>query len=155
MLRGQPNGQSLPAPALERKTGEPEANPKSSLAGPSKIGSVVEVPSALLTRLSEAIECLNKTIVDRQASVSDSPPAVNSIISIAKNIARIADKMDPPPPDVVDSTYIAAKLGCTTTWVAEMARSGGIPKSCVVPGTGNGKPWKFYRLKTEEWLASR
>ena len=50
---------------------------------------------------------------------------------------------------------VAKQLGCTTVWIAEMVRSGDIPKSCLVPGTGNGRPWKFYRAAIDRWLASR
>jgi hypothetical protein len=74
---------------------------------------------------------------------------------ISTAIKRIADHFDPPPPDKVGSDYVAGKLGCTTTWVAEMVRNGDIPKSCTVPGTGNGKPWKFYRLQIDQWIESR
>ena len=70
-------------------------------------------------------------------------------------LKRIADHFDPPPPDLVGSTYIADRLGCTTVWVAEMARRGIIPTSCVVQGTGNGKPWKFLRVRIDEWLKRR
>ena len=78
-----------------------------------------------------------------------------AIFVIAGALTRIANHFDPPPPDVVDSVYIAKKLGCTTTWVADMARNGTIPASCLVPGTGNGKLWKFYRSKIEKWLEER
>lgn len=78
-----------------------------------------------------------------------------AIATIAGALKRIADHFDPPPPDVVDSVYVRQKLGCTTTWVAEMARNGDIPAACIVPGTGNGKPWKFYRSKIEKWLEER
>lgn len=70
-------------------------------------------------------------------------------------VERIADRLDPPPPDVVDSPWVAARLNCTTTWVADMARRGDIPEGCVVVGTGYGRPWKFYRTRIEEWFATR
>ncbi len=63
--------------------------------------------------------------------------------------------MVPEPADIVDTPYVAQRLGCTTVWVAEMARKGEIPKNCLVPGTGNGKPWKFRREAIEHWMASR
>lgn len=78
-----------------------------------------------------------------------------AIVTIAGALKRIADHFDPPPPDVVDSVYLRKKLGCTTQWIADMARSGVIPAACIVPGTGNGKPWKFYRSKIEKWLEER
>lgn len=75
--------------------------------------------------------------------------------AISKSIDRIAAKLDPPPSDIVGTAYIADRLGCTVTWVSETAREGKIPTNCVVPGTGNGKPWKFYRTRIDVWLASR
>ena len=74
---------------------------------------------------------------------------------IAEQLRRIANHFDPPPSDVVDSTYVSQRLGCTTTWVAQMARAGIIPKSCIVPGSGNGRYWKFVRSRIEKWIASR
>jgi hypothetical protein len=71
------------------------------------------------------------------------------------DLRRIADHFDPPPPDIVDTPYIAAKLGVTTTRIAQMVRENSIPNGCIVPGTGDGRPWKFYRHRMEEWLANR
>jgi hypothetical protein len=68
---------------------------------------------------------------------------------------RLADHVAPAPGDVVGTPYLAKKLACTVVWAAEMARNGQIPKGCVVPGTGNGKPWKFYRRRIEEWINKR
>jgi hypothetical protein len=58
-------------------------------------------------------------------------------------------------PDVVDSTYVAARLHCTTTWIADQARNREIPQSCIVVGTGHGKPWKFHRLLIDKWISQR
>jgi len=58
-----------------------------------------------------------------------------------------------PPSDIVDSPYLARQLGVTPTRITQMVRSGEIPKGCIVPGTGDGRPWKFYRRRTEEWRA--
>lgn len=58
-------------------------------------------------------------------------------------------------PDIVDSNYIAAKLGCTAIWITDLARRGEIPDSCVVQGSGNGKPWKFYKIRIDSWLRAR
>jgi len=84
-----------------------------------------------------------------QATVS------TALAAMADNMARIADALTPKPADIVGSPYVAKRLGCTTTWIAEMVRKGEIPKSCLVPGTGNGKPWKFFREKIEAWIALR
>jgi hypothetical protein len=77
------------------------------------------------------------------------------LADIAASLKRIADHVDPPPPDVVDTTYIANKLGCTKVWVAQMALDKLIPPSCILPGTGNGKPWKFYRTRIDKWIEMR
>jgi hypothetical protein len=82
-------------------------------------------------------------------------PLLEVLPSIARDIRRIADRLDPPPAAVVGSRYVADRLGQTTTWVAEMARAGTIPAGCLVPGSGNGKPWKFYRERIEAWIATR
>lgn len=68
---------------------------------------------------------------------------------------RIGSCVAPEPPDVVGAPYIANRLACTTVWVTDMAGNGQIPKNCIVPGTGNGKPWKFYRRGIDEWLERR
>ena len=74
---------------------------------------------------------------------------------IGMDLKRIADHFDPPPPDKVGSDYVASRLGCTTTWVADLVRRGEIPPHCVVPGTGSGKPWKFFRSRIDSWITSR
>jgi len=89
------------------------------------------VSSDPLTRIAEAIEHLQH------------------------QIDRIADHFDPPPSDKVGTPYIAECIGCTTVWITEMVRNGEIPPDSVVPGTGNGKPWKFFRARIDEWLQSR
>ena len=78
-----------------------------------------------------------------------------SLEALAVESKRIADQVAPEPGDVVGTPYLAQQLGCSVVWAAEMARNGQIPKSCIVPGTGNGKPWKFYRRRIEEWLIKR
>src|SRR5215468_10982007 len=77
------------------------------------------------------------------------------LTSVATSLARISDHLAPSPAVVVGSRYVADRLGCTAVWVAEMARRGEIPRHCVVTGTGSGKPWKFYRGKIDQWIASR
>jgi hypothetical protein len=75
--------------------------------------------------------------------------------SIEHQLARIADHFDPAPPSLVGTGYIAAKLGCTTDWITMMVREGQIPTACLVAGTGNHKPWKFYRQRIDEWIEQR
>jgi hypothetical protein len=74
---------------------------------------------------------------------------------IAASLERIANKLDPPAGSIVGSPYVAEKLGCTTTYVSFLVRDGQIPASCIVPGTGKGRLWKFYRSRIEAWLAGR
>ncbi len=74
---------------------------------------------------------------------------------IASSLKRITDHVDPPPADIIGTDYISGKLGVTKVWVAKMAAEGMIPKNCIVPGTGIGKPWKFYRSKIDPWILMR
>jgi excisionase family DNA binding protein len=71
----------------------------------------------------------------------------------AEQLRRLVDHFKPSPADIVDSVHLAERLGCTTSWIAQMARRGEIPG--VVAGTGNGKPWKFYRTAIEQWVERR
>jgi len=98
--------------------------------------------------------------IDRgQQAAFDSPairPLLEVFTSIDRSLKRLADQLDPTDDDKpVGTPYVAKRLGQTTTWVAEMARRGLIPKSCVVTGTGVGKPWKFHRSKIDQWIESR
>ncbi len=74
---------------------------------------------------------------------------------LSRNLKRIADHFDPPPPDIIGTPEVAKKISCTTVWVAKMAATGRIPANCIVAGSGNEKPWKFYRSRIEQWLESR
>ena len=82
-------------------------------------------------------------------------PATPELTSIAANLARLADHLAPVPPSIVGTRYVAERLGCTTVWVAEMVRKGEIPRSCILVGTGTGRPWKFSKGRIDEWIASR
>ncbi len=86
---------------------------------------------------------------------SETHPCPACWSSIAKSLERIAEALAPQPPDNVDGPFVAGRLGLTATRVAQMARDGDIPASCVVPGTGDGKPWKFVRSRIEAWIAAR
>jgi hypothetical protein len=83
------------------------------------------------------------------------PETLRVLLEVQADLKRIADHFDPQPADVVGTPYLADKLGCTSTWVAQMVRSGEIPRGCLVPGSGNGRQWKFYRQRIEEWMASK
>lgn len=73
----------------------------------------------------------------------------------SSSLERLADRLAPQPGDIVGTPYIAQRLGCTTAWITELIKTGEIPKQCIVEGTGNGKPWKFYRSKIDEWIKGR
>jgi hypothetical protein len=87
-----------------------------------------------------------------QVAVAGTPPALDTI---AAAIDRLADHFAPAPQDIVGTEYVARKLGCTPIHAARLARDGQIPRGCLVPGTGTGKPWKLYRRRVDEWLARR
>jgi len=80
---------------------------------------------------------------------------VRAIEGVEFELRRVANHFDPPPPDKVGTPYVADRLGCTTVRITQLVRSGEIPASCVVPGTGDGKPWKFFRARIEDWLENR
>lgn len=115
------------------------------------IGSAMPIRMADDARQGRALSRAYDEPRDRDGA----PDLVQHWASMAADLRRIADKVDPPPPDKVGTPYVAERLGCTTVWVTEMIRSGDIPRSCIVPGTGNGKPWKFHRGRIDEWLESR
>lgn len=80
---------------------------------------------------------------------------VVALEKLADNHQRLVDHVAPMPPNLVGTPYVAGKLGCTTVWITQLVHSGEIPLRCVVPGTGNGKPWKFYRDRIDAWIKSR
>ncbi len=77
------------------------------------------------------------------------------LASVAADVRRIADRLDPPPSDIVDTVYVAEKLGLTVKRISQMALAGEIPAHCIVPGTGHGTYWKFFRSKIEPWIEAR
>lgn len=83
------------------------------------------------------------------------PDLLYILWDISQSLRRIADRVDPSPPDKVGTDYIAEKLGCTKQWVAQMVSLGKIPANCIVAGTGNGKLWKFYRGRIDAWIRKR
>jgi len=103
---------------------------------------------------------LNSSAIPPLAESRHLPPDQLSRIATAVELLAtcaqvIADSLSSATPGTVDTVYVAERLGCSTVWVAEQARSGAIPPHCVVPGTGNGRPWKFHRVRIDAWLRSR
>ncbi len=81
--------------------------------------------------------------------------ALEQFVIHIDSLERLVEAIVPTPPQVVGTPYVAQRLGCTTVWVAELVRTGELPSSCVVAGTGHGKPWKFHRSKVDQWLEHR
>ena len=100
---------------------------------------------------------LNETEVDqwKEAQQGRRPDNHAALQRLAIAAEEIAKHLDPTPPEIVKSRYIAQKLGCTVKWVGDMARTGLIPKSCIVDGTGDGKQWRFHRSKVDKWIESK
>lgn len=76
-------------------------------------------------------------------------------IAVDEFFREIASTAIKPSPEIVGTPYVSERLGCTSIWITEMVRREVIPPACIVPGTGNGKPWKFYRLRIDEWIRRR
>ena len=101
----------------------------------------------------------------QQLTVENPPTAIIAIEALQRIAAaleaiqmsheRIAEKLAPEPDAIVGTPYISKRLGCSTIWITDMVRTGKLPKSCIVTGTGNGKPWKFHRTKIEAWIKTR
>jgi hypothetical protein len=120
-----------------------------------------------LERIANALEQIDRHLVAardtaapvaaREVSQPPVPPGdgLPEMRSMAASLGRLADALAPRPADVVGTPYVAGRLGCSTVWVAEPVRQGRLPAGCVVPGTGNGKPWKFYRGRVDEWIETR
>lgn len=92
---------------------------------------------------------------ERPADSAQVQAFFQDVHAIADALARLADHFVPPPADIVDTTYVAGRLGCGVEWISQQAKRGRIPKSCILEGSGNGKPWKFRRLQIDEWIANR
>ncbi len=127
---------SLPAPSA-----------KSSFTHPMEVAATALNATATPEALARRVEALER----RLAAVEAGGP----LADVVPLLTRIADAIAPAPVALVGTPYVACKLGCTTVWVAEMARQGDIPRTCVVPGTGVGKVWKFYRDRIDLWVAGR
>jgi Helix-turn-helix domain len=91
--------------------------------------------------------------IERQTQLSER--IALALEALNNSAAQLSDHVVPPPNAIVGSDYVAKRLGCTTTWVAQMVRKGMIPKTCIVAGTGKGRFWKFHRQQIEQWLAQK
>jgi len=111
--------------------------------------------SKLLDRLDQIALAIQQQTqaIERQTQIGER--ITLALEALNNSAAQLSDHVVPAPTAIVGSDYVAKRLGCTTTWVAQMVRRGMIPKSCVVAGTGKGRFWKFHRQQIEQWLAQR
>lgn len=79
----------------------------------------------------------------------------SNIKQVEPALTRIADHFDPPERSVVGTAYIAERLGCTTKWIGDLVRDGKIPQDCICPKAGEGKYWRFWKEKIDEWIEER
>jgi hypothetical protein len=78
----------------------------------------------------------------------------SALESIVETQRRLADAVDPASEKIVDSRYVADKLGLKTTQaIRDQIKAGRIPQSCIVSGSGEGRLWKFHRDRIDEWIA--
>ena len=122
-------------------------SPQTQARRPLKRGTGVRVR---LDDTETRLDALEKMLAAATAAPASmvpplTPALTETLTVIADNLKRIADHFNPAPADIVDSPHVARLLDCTTTWIADMARQGGIPGSSIVPGSGTGKPRKFSR----------
>lgn len=80
---------------------------------------------------------------------------LHSEVAIDHFFVTSSEKSNHDKPNIVDSDHVARMLNCSPTWICDLARRGEIPATCVVLGTGQGKPWKFYRTLIEKWVRDR
>ncbi len=91
----------------------------------------------------------------RSAAPTADPQLLHALGAIGSEVARIADHLVGPEIAVVGSQYVARKIGKTTRTVCNYARSGEIPRDCVVDWGGDGGLWKFHRPKIDAWIQRR
>lgn len=118
-------------------------------------GLVIAGDTGTITAYGGTVAAMLRRLDALEEAAGRSSSPTTAWEAMARSITRIADVLAPPPPGIVDSVYIARRLGCTTTWIADQARNGDIPRRCIVAGTGRGKPWKFHREWIDEWIESR
>jgi hypothetical protein len=82
-------------------------------------------------------------------------PRPDPLPRIAENLQRLADAQAPDEGRLVGTEHIAKKLGITTQWVVQQIKKDPALRRCVLPGSGNGKPWKLDRHAVDRWLARR
>lgn len=74
---------------------------------------------------------------------------------IAAALERIANHFDPQTRTTVGTAYVAERLGITIKWVGDLVRKGEIPKSCICPKSGDGRYWRFWKDKIDDWIEER
>ena len=64
---------------------------------------------------------------------------------------RLADEIAPER-SIVGTRYVAERIGKSTRWITDLVRDGKIPKQCIVPQSGNGRYWRFYKKRIDRWI---
>jgi len=107
--------------------------------------------------LADGTTVLNETEVDEwnRRRRNGVPSGLAIMERLADAAEQIANHLDPESPQIVGTPYVAKQLGKSVKWVGDLVRRQTIPKGCVVPGTGNGKEWRFFRKKIDKWIESR
>lgn len=99
-------------------------------------GSATE-PATSHNLLTDAFQLFRKLVI--------------AVVSIANSLRRLADAHGNLAAQI-GTEDVARQLGCTPEHVSDLARSGKIPKRCIVDGTGHGKPWRFHRGRITAWI---
>ncbi len=81
------------------------------------------------------------------------PPADTG--GIARELRKLRRALRPAEPEIIGTPEVAKLAGVTTAAVRQWVESGAVPRNCIVPGSGNGTPWRFYRRRILKWLRTR
>ncbi len=80
---------------------------------------------------------------------------------ISNYLQRLCDAIAPAPTYTVGTESVAKATGLNQNYVSQLAdgrkiaKVRKIPQECIVPGSGHGKPWKFYREPIDKWIETR
>ncbi len=74
---------------------------------------------------------------------------------VARELRRLRRDLRPAEPEIIGTPEVAKMAGVTTAAVRQWVESEAMPGNCIVPGSGNGTPWRFYRRRVVKWLRTR
>lgn len=89
------------------------------------------------------------------ASGNDFADLVDALRNHTAAITSLVATLAPEVPDLVGTTYVASRLGVSTTWVCRLADNGDIPKACMAPRLSGGRIRRFFRDKVDQWLSEK